>query len=423
VIKINFTFNLLLSIFIAGTIFLLFSTNFINLLEGFLAIQLHPSLLITDYLAIGGLFPTLLNAWVVTSLTILLLSKMKVQFSGVAFAGVLTIFGFTFFGKNVLNIAPIWLGFYLFTLYKKTPLKNYTGTFLFASGLAPLSSFIAFGIPSLTLWFSVPLGIISGMVGGFITPMIVAIVGKFHQGYNLYNTGFGLGFVALVFNGLLKAFNINVSVPTSVSYSFHLPLFVFILIFSISLIAIALYLNRKPWMDYLRLLMSSGSLPSDFVKDFGASATFLNAGILGLLSLFIVVIYNFNISGPMFAAIFTVIGFGSYGKHLRNVIPVMAGLTLATLLPGFNLNDLGPSIALFFVTALAPVAGKYGVIYGLLAGFLHLTIAPYALVLQGGFDLYNNGFTGGIVAGIVVAIAQQVVLTIKIPKFKRKLRA
>ena len=421
--KINFTFNLLLGIFIVGTVLLLFSTNFINLIEGFLAIQLHPSLLITDYLAVGGLFSTLLNAWIVTSLTILVLSRMKVQFSGVAFAGVLTIFGFTFFGKNTLNIAPIWLGFYLFSLYKKTPLKNYTGTFLFASGLAPLSSFIAFGIPSLALWYSIPLGIMSGIIGGFITPMIVAIVGKFHQGYNLYNTGFGLGFVALTFHALLKAFNIQVSVPTTVSYRFHIPLFVFILVFSLSLIAVAFYINRKPWLSYLRLLMSTGSLPSDFIKDFGTSATFLNAGILGLFSLFVVLMYNFNISGPMFAAIFTVIGFGSYGKHLRNVVPVMVGLTLATLLPAFNLNDLGPSIALFFVTALAPVAGKYGIMYGLLAGFLHLTVAPYALVLQGGFDLYNNGFTGGIVAGIVVAIAQQVTIKLKLPKLKRKLRA
>jgi hypothetical protein len=59
------------------------------------------------------------------------------------------------------------------------------------------------------------------------------------------------------------------------------------------------------------------------------------------------------------------------------------------------------------VTALAPVAGKFGLFYGLLAGFLHLLIAPQALALQGGFDLYNNGFTAGLAAGIVVVIAQQ----------------
>jgi hypothetical protein len=421
--KINLSFNILLAISLVGLTILLFSTNFLDLIEGFISILLHPSLLVTDYLAVGGLHATLLNAWILTSIAILILSKLKVQFNGIAFAGVLTIFGFSFFGKNVLNVAPIWLGFYLFTLYKKTPLKNYTGTFLFASGLAPLSSFIAFGIPNLELWYSIPLGIVAGMLGGFIAPMIVAIVGKFHQGYNLYNTGFGLGFIALLFNALLKSLQVDVSVTTTVSFDHHVFLSIFILIFSILSLMLAFYLNRKPWFPYLRLLASTGSLPSDYAKEYGVSAMLVNTGFLGLYALLIVLIYRFQISGPMFAGIFTMIGFGGYGKHLRNVIPVMTGLTFATLLPSFNIQDLGPSIALFFVTAVAPVAGKYGIFYGLLAGFIHLILTPHTLALQGGFDLYNNGFTAGFVAGIVVAIAQQVTIKLKMPSFKKKLRS
>jgi hypothetical protein len=73
------------------------------------------------------------------------------------------------------------------------------------------------------------------------------------------------------------------------------------------------------------------------------------------------------------------------------------------------------------VTALAPIAGKFGLFYGLLAGFIHLLISPYALNLQGGFDLYNNGFTAGLVAGVVVVIAQNIEL--KLPSFKRKTSA
>jgi hypothetical protein len=72
------------------------------------------------------------------------------------------------------------------------------------------------------------------------------------------------------------------------------------------------------------------------------------------------------------------------------------------------------------VTALAPVAGKFGVFYGLLAGFIHLLIAPQALALQGGFDLYNNGFTAGLVAGIVVVIAQQFPIPNLLQRLQRK---
>jgi hypothetical protein len=160
----------------------------------------------------------------------------------------------------------------------------------------------------------------------------------------------------------------------------------------------------RPW---LRLIQSPGNLPTDFYKDFGLAATLFNVGTIGLLSLFLVIALNFPLSGPMVAGIFTFMAFGSYGKHIRNALPVITGLILASAIPGFSLINLGPSIAVFFVTALAPVAGKFGLFYGLLAGFLHLLIAPQALALQGGFDLYNNGFTAGLVAGIVVVIAQQ----------------
>ena len=418
--RINFNFTLLLSIALVGSGILLFTDNFLTIYNGFIAIIFHPSLLVTDYLAVGGLSATLLNAWLLTSLSVLILSKNNVQFSGLSFAGVLTILGFSFFGKNLLNVIPIWFGFYLFTLYKKAPLKSYTGTFLFASGIAPITSFIAFGIPQLSLIFSIPLGLLAGILSGFVTPMVVAIVGKFHQGYNLYNTGFGIGFIGIILTGILRAFQVDVSVPFLVNYSHHAFLVGFFFIISSLLIALSLLIDRKPWSALSRLMQSPGNLPSDFVKDFGLSAALLNTGLLGLFSLFIVWVFNYQISGPMVAAIFTVIGFGGYGKHLRNILPVMFGLYLATLLtPYFNIADFGPSISIFFVTALAPIAGKFGFFYGALAGFIHLLIASQALSIHGGFDLYNNGFTAGIVAGFVVAIAQHIVFEFRLPTFKK----
>jgi hypothetical protein len=290
---------------------------------------------------------------------------------------------------------------------KGTTLSQYTGTFLFSTGLAPVTSFIIFGIPGLPLYFAIPLGVLVGGVAGWLTPMVVSIVGKFHQGYNLYNTGFGMGFIAMLLSSILKAFNVNVSVPLTLTFAYHITLLWFIFIFSIALIGAAFILHRQVYRPWLKLIQSPGNLPTDFYKDFGLAATLFNVGTIGLLSLFLVIALNFPLSGPMVAGIFTFMAFGSYGKHLRNSLPVITGLIIASAIPGFSLINLGPSIAVFFVTALAPVAGKFGLFYGLLAGFLHLLIAPQALALQGGFDLYNNGFTAGLVAGIVVVIAQQ----------------
>jgi hypothetical protein len=402
-----------------GTVILLVAAPFLTTISGLWAIQIHPSLLITDYLGVGGLVATLLNVWLTTWMSIITLYLIKVKFSGVSFAGVLTITGFAFFGKNLWNFIPVWFGFYLYTKIKKQSLSQYPGPFLFSSGIAPLSSFIAFGIPGLPLWASLPLGILAGIIAGFITPMVVSTASKFHQGYNLYSTGFGLGFIAMIFAGILRAFNVPLVVADTTTFAYHNFLFWELLTLSVLTMLLAILLDRRVYNKWFKLLHSPGNIPSDYVKDYGVAATLFNIGSLGVFSVLILVIFNLKISGPMMAAMFTLIAFGSYGKHMVNSTPVMGGLLLATLIPAYSLTNLGPSIALFFVTALAPVAGKFGLIYGIIAGFLHLLISPYALMLQGGFDLYNNGFTAGLVAGVVVVIAQNFPLKLSSIKFKK----
>ena len=420
--EIKIPFKLLAGIAFGGLIILLLSGSFMPMWNGLISIYLHPSLLITDYLAIGGLHATLVNAWIVTWVTILLLHQLKVKFSGVAFAGVVTILAFTFFGKNLFNVIPVWFGFFLYTKMKGTHLNQYTGTFLFSTGIAPVTSFLMFGIPDLSLWIAIPVGILGGMLAGWLTPMVVSIVGKFHQGYNLYNTGFGLGFIAMLFTAILRAFQIDVSVPTTLTFAFHDLLFWFISSISIVLIGSSFLIHRQAYKPWLRLLQSPGNLPSDFYKDFGLAATLLNVGSIGILSLVLLTVYNIPLSGPIVAGVLTFMAFGAYGKHVLNSLPVIVGLVLASSIQGFSLTLPGPSIALLFVTALAPVSGKFGIFYGVLAGFIHLLVAPQAFGLQGGFDLYNNGFTAGLVAGIVVVIAQQFPILPMNQWFKKKLK-
>jgi len=96
-------------------------------------------------------------------------------------------------------------------------------------------------------------------------------------------------------------------------------------------------------------------------------------------------------------------GFGAFGKHPRNAIPVMTGAFIATLItPAYSLDEVGMAIAILFVTALSPIAGRYGFFIGIIAGFLHIIITPLAYLFQGGFDLYNNGFAAGFVAAMMI---------------------
>ena len=50
------------------------------------------------------------------------------------------------------------------------------------------------------------------------------------------------------------------------------------------------------------------------------------------------------------------------------------------------------------------MAGKFGWIAGIITGSLHLSMVMNIGVIHGGINLYNNGFAGGIVAGIVVPV-------------------
>ena len=53
---------------------------------------------------------------------------------------------------------------------------------------------------------------------------------------------------------------------------------------------------------------------------------------------------------------------------------------------------------------LAPIAGQYGILAGILAGILHYSIVSFTSSWQGALNLYNNGFASGIVAGFLVNI-------------------
>jgi hypothetical protein len=101
-----------------------------------------------------------------------------------------------------------------------------------------------------------------------------------------------------------------------------------------------------------------------------------------------------------------VVGFGTFGKHPRNCWPVVVGVIAATLAFGKSLTAPGPVLALLFGTTLAPLAGKYGVLIGMAAGFTHLVMVERTAAWHGGLDLYNNGFAGGLTATFFVAIIE-----------------
>ena len=71
---------------------------------------------------------------------------------------------------------------------------------------------------------------------------------------------------------------------------------------------------------------------------------------------------------------------------------------------GNDLSTTGIIISVLFSTTLAPIAGTYGPVMGFIAGVLHMILVTNVGVMHGGVNLYNNGFSGGLVAGIMIPV-------------------
>jgi hypothetical protein len=111
-----------------------------------------------------------------------------------------------------------------------------------------------------------------------------------------------------------------------------------------------------------------------------------------------------DLNGPVIGAILTIVGFAAYGQHPRNIAPIMAGVFLGSIAKPWSAADPGITLAALYGTTLAPIAGRFGWHWGLVAGFVHSSAAQSVGVVHGGLNLYNNGFAAGIVASVLAPV-------------------
>jgi len=389
-------------LFIAAFIFAFSLEPISDILSKYRQILTSSSVLLSDYLYIGGLSATLVNVLLTTGLNLIIIKALKVKMNGAIFACILTIAGFAFFGKNLYNALPLHIGIFLYCKVSKTQCKDHILVFLLSSGISPITSFLIFGA-GFKLVYGIILGVVVGIIVGFILPAFNTFSMKFHQGYNLYNTGFSMGVISMILTGVLASFGVEIYRSSELNNSYHYELFLTIILISLLFIIFAFVENRKVLQRYPSIFKSSGRLYSDFSATFGKDVTLLNIGFMGLIISCLIYIMGIQINGPVMGAVLTVIGFSAFGKHPLNTIPVILGAILAIELTPLEWT-IGSSLSVIFVTGLAPIAGQFGIIAGIIAGFIHLMITPLALDFQGGFDLYNNGFAAGFVSALLAPI-------------------
>jgi hypothetical protein len=368
-------------------------------IDGLIAIQISKSILLTDYVAIGGIGPALFNSGLLMLVTYLFVRRLDLRITGAIFAGILTIGGFAFFGKNLINVPIIYLGVLLYAKYKLIDHSSVIVVFLFSTGLSPISSVIMFGV-GLPLIYSIPLGIIAGVIAGFVLVELSSRVISFHRGYDLYNVGFASGILALAFFSVLRLAGLDYQTNLVYTNDSHILLLVIYIVICLSYLIIGFLLNENSFKGYKDILAQSGRAVTDFTRRNKQAVAMINIGITGLAALGVLLILNIHMNGPVMGGLLTIVGFSAFGKHIRNILPPMIGVVLITLLLDLELS-VPIVLAVLFATGLAPVAGEHGIIIGILTGMLHLPVVSSLGQVHGGIVLYSNGFAAAFTAVIM----------------------
>ena len=330
------------------------------------------------------------------------------DFDGHTITSACLMFGFSLFGKNLLNIWAIMLGVFLYARYHRTSVSRYIYIGYYGTSLSPIITQVM-QMWELPIPVRMGLCILTGTVIGFVLPPLCTHVHYSHKGYSLYNVGFAGGIIATVIVSMFKSFGITIESRLIWSEGNNGMFLALLFVLFGGMILYGVLSGKKEAVrGYRNILKCYGLGGTDYYKTEGGSATLINMGVNGLASMIILVALGGELNGPTIGSIFTVVGFSATGKHLRNILPVMAGVCLASVAKNWSITDPSAQLALLLSTTLAPIAGEFGILAGVLAGFLHSSVALNVGIVYGGMNLYNNGFAGGIVAIFLVPVIQSV---------------
>lgn len=388
---------------LAMLLYAFLTTNLSELSQGFQIILKSNDVLLTDYLAIAGVGSTLVNAALVLLINLWLIKKLDLKPNGIIIAALFLLAGFSFMGKNIFNIWPFYFGGFIYSRYHQISYKNVVLINIFSTAFSPISSLIAGAMSDHLMLVIVMNAVVGGFIG-FIMPTISAHILTFHSGYNLYNMGTAAGFVGMLVYSILDVSKVNIEANSLLLQENNPAVIIFFVLYSITLIILGWRINERSFKGYGDVMKHTGRLVTDVIKHDGFGLSIMNMGILGLLSIAFVLVVGGVMNGPTIAAVLAVMGFGSFGKHPKNTWPIVLGVCLGWVMFGIDKPISTLVMSALFGTTLAPVAGEFGALWGIVAGVLHMAFVVNIGAMHGGLMLYNNGLSGGIVAAVLIPL-------------------
>ena len=415
-IPVDYYIMACISALFAAAAFILDSPE--RVFQGLYNIHSSRSVLITDYVALGGIGATLVNSAILSVFNLYLLVKTKTKPNGRIIASLFLTAGFSLFGKNMFNTIPILIGVWLHGKIYKKDLSDLIVWAIVGTTISPIVSQIAF-IDNDTNLIKIIVAYAVGIFVGFIFPKVKQGVELVHRNFCLYKGGIAGGFIATLCAGILRSLGIEILPEEDywdISHTYHLASIAFTIAFALIIYGIVKDTPKTAFHKLKQLTMEADQDNCDYLCKYGSSA-YINIGIMCVLSTCLMLFLGIPINGPVLGGILTISGFACAGKHLRNTIPILIGSIVAAKY--FNFKDVTTPLnclAILFSTGLAPIAGRYGWLWGIIAGFVHVSIAIFIGDINGGLNLYNNGFAGC----FVVIILLPIIMTVGRPLTKRK---
>ena len=399
-----------MKIFVYVTAFLLYIAAFLlaspkEILQGLITIIWSKDALITDYFKLAGYGAAFFNTALVLTIGIWLVNIAKLPFTGITIAALAIDVCFGFWGKNPVNIFPILMGVLLYAKLHKASIGRYLYTALFGACLGPVVTEVMYKLP-FSFGIRLIVTIIIGILIGMMLPPLSAHTVSMHMGYNLFNVGFSGGVLAFGMVCLMRSFSLEVEPVFIWQEGIHPGITIGVYGYFLLVFLYGFWLSDGKISKLWKIMKHPGRAIADFVIMDGPGATLMNMAIVGIVTETYILMIGGDLSGPVQGAVFMAFGYAAFGAHIKNYIPVLCGVFLSCFLTQYLPTTPGIQIAAIFCIGLAPIAGQFGPVAGIGAGFLHAAIVMYTSQMYGGLNLYNNGFSCGWVAIIMVPLIE-----------------
>ena len=377
-------------------------------INGLIDLCTAPAQLTTDYFAVSCIGGTLLNAGLIGLLCcgVLILSKASVNATSLM-AYFLSV-GFAFFGLNVCNVWPGMLGVWVYTKLRRRSLAQYAHIAIFSTALAPFVSELLYRYPLFEAgWLRVFLAVGLGVINGMILPMLIPYSSKLHKNYTLYNAALPVGVLGILWYVLLFP-GMEISISPGAQLGQAQPLFAWAVYggSAFALLLIGWIANGCSLRGYGNILRCTG-YEQDLTETADYPVVLIHMGVYGFFVIGCYQLIGASFNGVTIGCMFCLMAVAARGATPVTMLPILLGYILASVLIPLPLHTQSLVTGLCFAAALVPVSGKCGVICGVLAGLLHGCLVRPAMLLHGGFCLYNGGLTSGIVAMMLAAILPQ----------------